>query len=162
VLRSSASLAKLVAVVVTVRSGAKLALPLFSFALAAFLPTVTATAAARGAAAPRQKTIASYCSPSGDVCLGIVNRSGAVHLELSTAARYFDRYRLCVRPPGGGAVGPLRCGSFPVLRRGPGWGSSVKYARQYPVVGPGTYRVSWRLGAKPLGPTLRFRLPLAG
>jgi hypothetical protein len=108
------------------------------------------------------RTLASYCSPSGDVCFGVINRSGAVYLELATAARYFDRYRLCVRPPGGGAAGLLRCASFPVLRRPSGWGSSVKYARQYPLAGPGTYSVTWRLGRKPLGPTLHFPLPLTG
>jgi hypothetical protein len=115
---------------------------------------------ASSAAAPR--TLASYCSPSGDVCFGVIDRSGAVYLELTTAARYFDRYRLCVRPPGSGAAGLLRCGAFPVLRRSSGWGSSVKYARQYPVVGPGTYTVTWRLGTKPLGRALHFRLPLTG
>ena len=100
------------------------------------------------------------CSPSGDVCFGAIDRGGAVYLDLTTAAHYFDRYRLCVRPPRGGAAGLLRCGSFPVARRGAGWGSSVKYARRYPVVGPGTYRVTWLLDGKPLGPALRFVLPL--
>jgi hypothetical protein len=119
-------------------------------------------AAAGSPAAAPPRTLASYCSPSGDVCFGIINRSGAVYLELTTAARYFGRYRLCVRPPGGGAAGLMRCGSFPVLRRPSGWGSSVQYVRQYPLVGPGTYKVTWRLGTKPLGPTLHFRLPLTG
>ncbi len=118
--------------------------------------------AASAPAASRPKTIASYCSPSGDVCFGVFNRSGAVYLQISTAASYFPRYRLCVRPPGGGATGRERCGSFPVLRgQGPTRASSVKYARQFPVVGAGTYRVTWKLGTVPLGPTLRFRLPLA-
>jgi hypothetical protein len=87
-------------------------------------------------------------------------RRGVVDFELSTAARYFDRYRLCVRPPGSGAEGYLRCGSFPVFRSGSGWSSSVNFRRQYPGGWPGTYRVAWRLGAQPLGPTLGFRLPL--
>jgi hypothetical protein len=112
------------------------------------------------ASAARPRTLASYCSPSGDLCFGVIDRSGAVYLELSLAARYFDRYRLCVRPPGPGASGAVRCGSFPVGRRGSGWGSSVKYARQFLLVGAGLYRVTWQLGAKPLGPTLRFRLPV--
>ena len=131
-------------------------------ALAAVALAAWAGVAGPADARPRSKAIASYCSPSGDVCYGVVNRGGAVYLELSTAARYFARYRLCVRPPGGGAAGRERCGSFPVRRRGSTWGSSVRYARQFPVVGPGTYRVTWRLGTKPLGPVLRFRLPLRG
>jgi len=111
-----------------------------------------------------EKKIASYCSSSGDVCYGIFNRSGKVYLRITTAARYFGRYKLCVRllPPGLGAEHALRCGSFPVFRQGGStWGSTVNYARQYPVTVPGRYRVTWKLGASPLGPPLQFRLPLA-
>jgi hypothetical protein len=122
------------------------------------------SAAAAGSAAPRQTTIASYCSSSGDVCYGIFKRSGKVYLRITTAARYFGRYKLCVRllPPGSDARHVQRCGSFPVFRQGGStWGSSVNYARQYPVSVPGRYRVTWKLGATPLGPPLQFRLPLA-
>lgn len=120
------------------------------------------TAAAPAAAGERR--IASYCSTSGDVCYGIFNRSGKVYLRITTAAHYFSRYRLCVRllPPGQGAVHARRCGSFPVFRQGGStWGSTVNYARQYPVKMPGRYRVTWNLGATPLGPPLHFRLPLS-
>ena len=121
------------------------------------------TTAAAGPMSPLVKTIASYCSPSGDVCFGVINRSGVVHLEISTAAHYFSRYTLCVRPPGAGAAGALRCGSFPVSRRGGStWGSSVRLARNFPTAESGLYRVTWKLGSRRLGPTLRFRLPLAG
>ena len=122
------------------------------------------SAAAAGPAAPRQKTIASYCSSSGDVCYGVFNRSGKAYLRITTAARYFGRYNLCVRllPPGSGAQHARRCGSFPVFRQGGStWGSSVNYARQYPVTVRGRYRVTWKLGATALGPALQFRLPLA-
>jgi hypothetical protein len=125
------------------------------------LAAAAVAAAATGARPP--KTIASYCSPSGDVCLGVLARGDrALFLELATPARRFGRYRLCVRLPGGGAARALRCGSFPVSQGPWGWHSSVTYAKQFPLVGPGTYRVTWKLGSKPLGPTLRFRLPLAG
>ncbi len=113
-------------------------------------------ATAAPASAARAQPISSYCSPSGDICFGVVDRSGAVYLELSTFARYFDRYRLCVRPPGRAE----RCGSFPVFRRGLVWGSAVKFSRNFPNVGSGSYRVTWKLGPQRLGPTLRFRLPL--
>ena len=125
----------------------------FPWALAIFV-AASGFVAAAAPAASRPVTIASYCSPSGDVCFGVLNRSGAVYLEISTAARYFSRYTLCVTPP----TGRQRCGSFPLV----GTSSSVKFARQFPVVGPGTYRVTWKLPTGPLGPTLRFRLPLAG
>lgn len=38
--------------------------------------------------------------------------------------------------------------------------STVKFGGQFPHSGRGVYRVTWRLGSSPLGPTLRFRLPL--
>ena len=123
-----------------------------------------ATSSAAGSATARPKTIATYCSSSGDVCYGIFNRSGKVYLRITTAARYFKRYNLCVRllPPGTDGSHAQRCGSFPVFRQsGSTWGSSVNYARQYPVTDPGRYRVSWKLGSGPLGPPLYFRLPLS-
>jgi hypothetical protein len=111
-------------------------------------------------AAPPRKTITSHCSSSGDVCFGVINKAGAVYFEITTAARYFNRYRLCVRPPGTAAAGRWRCGSYPVRHGGPNSVSSVKFAGRFPYVGPGVYRVKWSLGSQALGPTLRFRLPL--
>lgn len=123
---------------------------------------IAASVFVAGSSAAKPKTITSYCSPSGDVCYGVLTIEGAVVLQITTAARYFSRYTLCVRPPGGGAAGAQRCGSFPLFRRaGSTWGSSVKHARQFPRVGPGIYRVTWKSGGRALGPTLRFRLPLA-
>jgi hypothetical protein len=125
---------------------------------------LTAATAGTGNTASAPKTIASYCSPSGDVCYGILNRSGKVYLEITTAARYFNRYTLCVRrlPPRSTAEYAQRCGSFPVFRQsGSTWGSRVNYARQYPLKFAGAYRVTWKLSGKPLGPALRFRLPLS-
>jgi hypothetical protein len=130
------------------------------FLVAVLLSAVTASAAPAKAA---EKRIASHCSPSGDVCYGIFSRSGKAYLRITTAARYFKRYTLCVRllPAGGGAEHPLRCGSFPVFQQGgTTWGSSVNYARQYPVTLRGRYRVTWKLSGGPLGPSLYFRVPL--
>jgi hypothetical protein len=129
-------------------------------ALFALLSTVL-TANARTTASP-QKTIVSYCSSSGDVCYGIFNRSGKVYLRITTAARYFKRYNLCVRllPIGSDGSHAKRCGSYPVFRQGGStWGSSINYARQFPITDPGRYRVAWKLGSSALGPPLYFRLP---
>jgi hypothetical protein len=125
-------------------------------ALAVVAVAAVVAASAASSAAPRARAVATYCSPSGDLCFGVFDRSGAVYLELTTFARYFGRYRLCVRPPGRAE----RCGSFPIRRSGRLWGSTIKYGRQFPVAGPGVYRVTWKLGTQRLGPTLRFRLPL--
>lgn len=136
---------------------AKIALALLPLVLAAATPGAGQTAA-------RPKTIASYCSTSGDVCYGIFKRSGKVSLEITTAARYFNRYTLCVRrlPPRSTPAYAQRCGSFPVFRQsGSTWGSRVNYARQYPLTFAGTYRVTWKLAGSALGPALLFRLPVS-
>ncbi len=115
-----------------------------------------AAALSLGPAAPAPRTIASHCSPSGDVCYAVVNRSGAVHLELTTFANYFVRYRLCVKP----TTGAETCRSFPMRPQEEHSISRVVWYRNFPRRGPGVYRVTWKLGTSPLGPALRFRLPL--
>jgi hypothetical protein len=108
-------------------------------------------------AAPPRRVLRHYCSPSGDVCYGTAVRRGALYLEINTIERYFARYRLCVRPP----TGTTTCRTFPIRRTGRIYGSAVRWYRTFPNRGPGIYRVTWRLGSQPLGPGLRFRLPLA-
>lgn len=107
---------------------------------------------------PPQRTLARYCSQSGDLCYGIAVRRGALRLELDTIERYFGRYRLCVRPPRGSSA----CRRFSIRRTGRIYGSDVFWRRSFPHRGSGTYRVNWQLGGRALGPTLRFRLPLRG
>jgi hypothetical protein len=124
---------------------------------AALAAAAISLVAASPASAADRKTLASYCSPSGDVCYGIVKRSRVVRFEITTAARYFARYTLCMRAPA--SLGKLRCGSFPMFRgRASTWYSSVRFRPTFPVGPRGVYRMSWRLGATPLGPTLRFRV----
>jgi hypothetical protein len=72
-----------------------------------------AVAAAAAAVTAGEKTVASYCSPSGDACYGVFNRGGKAHLRITTAALYLKRYTLCVRllpAAGGGAEHAQRCG----------------------------------------------------
>jgi hypothetical protein len=122
----------------------------------AAIAAVAAPAAGSSASAAALKPIASYCSPSGDLCYGIRNRSGAIHLEVTTFERYFTRYRLCVKP----ARAAERCRAFPIRRQGRFFGSIVRWYGAFPSAGPGAYRVTWRLGTERLGPSLTFRLPL--
>jgi hypothetical protein len=126
------------------------------------LALLGALAAALVAAAPLSarpdqtpSRIASYCSPSGDLCYGIFADARFIRFQLTLAARYFGRYRICVRPPRGATL----CKSFPVRRMGTIYGGVVRWQRQFPNRGNGVYRVTWRLGTRALGPTLRFRLP---
>ncbi len=112
-----------------------------------------ALAAGAQAAPAASKPLSSYCSSTGDLCFGVIRKNGAIHLDLTTVARYFDRYRLCVRPPDGSQT----CRSLPIQRRGAIYASSVRWYRNYPNSGPGKYVVTWKLAA-PLGPSLTFRL----
>jgi hypothetical protein len=112
-------------------------------------------------AAPPSK-LASYCSPrSGDLCFAINNKAGAVFFDIDLAGPYFSRYQLCVRPP----RGSMTCRSFPIrtrkFSRHTRYFSSVRWHTNYAARGPGVYRVTWKSRGRPLGPTLRFRLPLS-
>ena len=105
------------------------------------------------ASSANQRRVASHCSSSGDVCYGIFDNTGAIRFQLTLAAKYFARYRICVRP-----LGQRRtCKSFPVKRVGSQFGGAVRWERNFPVRGPGRYRVTWKQGAQALGPGLTFR-----
>jgi hypothetical protein len=121
---------------------------------AAVAPTAWAAAGRTAGAEPRR--IASYCSETGDLCFGVLDRSGAVSLEIDTFARYFDRYFLCVRPPRGSTT----CKSFSIRKVGRLYTSKVRWYGNFPARGAGTYVVTWKLRAHALGPALKFRLPL--
>jgi hypothetical protein len=103
--------------------------------------------------AARSGRIASHCSASGDVCYGIFDDRGVIRFQLTLAAKYFSRYRICVRPPRGATT----CRSFPVKRVGSQYGGAVRWERNFPTRGPGRYRVTWKQGVRALGPGLTFR-----
>jgi hypothetical protein len=106
---------------------------------------VVAAAFASGASAG-----GTYCSPSGDVCVGVIEKPrGVVLLEISTAAQYFNRYRVCVRGPKSRV-----CRVFAVRKTAAGGtGSRISWRRNFPNQGRGLYRVTWQYSAK----TLTFR-----
>jgi hypothetical protein len=121
---------------------------------AGLLVTIAALLAiATPASAAPEARIASYCSPSGDVCYGIFDDRGVIRFQLTLAAKYFSRYRICVRPPRGATT----CRSFPVKRVGSQFGGAVRWERNFPSRGPGRYRVTWKQGTRALGPGLTFR-----
>jgi hypothetical protein len=109
-----------------------------------------------GASAAEQVRLPSYCSTSGDVCYGIFKAGEAHNLRLTLAARYFSRYRICVKPLNRAAT----CKSFPVKKTGAQWGGKVSWQRNFPHA-QGRYRVTWRQGTNRLGPPLSFTLPAA-
>jgi hypothetical protein len=106
-----------------------------------------------GASAGEQARVPSYCSESGDVCYWIRTADKAHSLRLTLAAKYFNRYRICVRPQKRAAT----CKSFPVKRSGGQWGGRVNWQRNFPHA-PGRYRVTWLQGTSRLGPPLNVRL----
>ena len=93
--------------------------------------------------------VASACSPSGDVCTGITVTKSNVDLEITTAAKYFSRYQLCVKGPRSKA-----CKSFPIHEADAGsYASTVRWNTNFPDQGKGLYRVTWQY----YGKTLTFR-----
>ena len=103
-----------------------------------------------------QGRIASHCSTSGDVCYGIFEQTlGGITFKLTMAAKYFPRYRICVRPLGTAA----RCKSFRVRKTGPAWGGIVSWQKNFPQRGPRRYKVTWSQRGHRLGPSLSFTLP---
>jgi hypothetical protein len=121
--------------------------------LACFLSVAAAAALAAPASAATPKR-PSYCSPSGDVCFGVLTTRSGIVLQIDTFARYFSRYRLCVRDPRRRAT----CRVLPIRKRGRIFGSVVRWRDAFPHRGAGVYRVTWSLGGNPLGPTLSFRV----
>jgi hypothetical protein len=117
-------------------------------ALLAFLAVASAPAAV-----PKPVTVERYCSQTGDICFGIFRKQGAIFLDLTAAAKYFDRYTLCVRTP----KRTTTCRKFPLRRVGRFFASHVRWHASFPPAGAGRYRVSWRL-QRPLGPSLSFTL----
>jgi hypothetical protein len=116
------------------------------------IATIAPTAAA-APAGPTQGRGSIYCSPSGDLCYGAVNKDAKVRLRITLMARYFSRYRLCVRAPSG----RRDCEHFRVHRIEPGlYRSTVRWAKRFPYRGPGTYRARWSHAGAVLGPAVRF------
>ena len=102
---------------------------------------------------PAASAASTFCSPTGDLCYGVVTKS-PVRLRITTIAEFFKRYQLCVTGPGGARD----CRSFR-MRAAPGGTrrSTVRWSQHFPNRGHGTYRVRYRQGGQPLGPAVTFR-----
>ena len=121
-----------------------------------FVTLIAGLAVAPLASSADRGQIASHCSQSGDVCYGISKgKVGVIRFQLTLAAKYFGRYRICVRPLGTAA----KCKSFPVRKVGANWGGTVIWQKNFPMRGPRSYRVTWSQHGQRLGPSLSFSLP---
>jgi hypothetical protein len=96
------------------------------------------------------------CSETGDICQSTTKIDGVRRLRIATAANYFDRYKLCVKPPDGTAT----CETFNMHERSSGiWVGSVRWAQQFPRRGPGAYSVTWKFtSGDRIGRTLGFHV----
>ncbi len=116
---------------------------------------LAAVACATATAAPNGR-IASRCSASGDSCYAIFkDRGDVIRFQLTLAAKYYTRYRICVKPPRGGppGSGATTCKSFPVKRTGSLYGGAVMWERNFPrSLAQGRYRVTWTPGVQAVGP----------
>ena len=117
--------------------------------------TPLAVAAAAAAIVPATaQARSSYCSDSGDVCYGVVANSSPVKLRITLQAKYFKRYKLCVRGPNG----QLNCHRFRIKKLSNGlYGSTVTVGGdKFPFQGKGTYRARWSAGGNSLGPAVTY------
>jgi hypothetical protein len=94
----------------------------------------------------------TYCSPSGDICQSTTKVDGIRWLRIGLAAKYFERYNLCVRAPDDSRV----CHRFEIRAQGSTFGSSVRWFRHFPHKGPGPYIVTWWTAGERVGRILGF------
>jgi hypothetical protein len=97
--------------------------------------------------------LASYCSPSGDYCTGVVKNKGEIYLTLRTFA-FHDKYKVCVDPAGY----RRECGFFFSLSKGKGgvYASREKLDGSFPDEYAGQYKVTWYHDDVRLGRPLSF------
>jgi hypothetical protein len=106
---------------------------------------VLASLASQAIAAGPRSSANSYCSPSGDVCIQVATQNGDVLLEITTVAKYFSSYKLCVRGPKSRV-----CKSFPIHASGSEFDSKVSWKKNFPNQGHGAYHATWSASAKTL------------
>ena len=94
----------------------------------------------------------SHCSESGDVCQSTTKVEGIRKLRVTLAAKYFDRYKLCVIAPDGHRA----CKSFEIHKQGSVYGDSVGWRKHFTDEGNGAYTVIWKTGGERFGEKLGF------
>ena len=98
----------------------------------------------------------AYGTPTGDYCTSAKRRKREAFLELRTFS-FSGGYRLCVTAPDDTRT----CREFELERSGNLFRSRVRWSKNYPDAGRGTYYVCWRVtsGKRCLGKQLSFRIP---
>jgi hypothetical protein len=88
----------------------------------------------------------TYCSPTGDYCVGVGKRGSTALLSIATLA-FKGSYRLCIAGPGGRG-----CKSFALRRSGQMYASTVAFTPP----SRGRWTASWFYGSTKLGKSLSF------
>jgi hypothetical protein len=124
---------------------------------AVLVSSLALLASASTSAADQPRTyLARNCSQTDDLCYGIfkLEARDRIVFQITTQARYFASYRICVKAP----TGSVKCRNFPLNRQTPlSYGNLVYWRRYFGERGPGVYRVTWKdqQGTR-LGPTVSF------
>jgi hypothetical protein len=123
----------------------------------ALVSSLALLASASTSAADQPRTyLARYCSQTGDLCYGIfkLEARDRIVFQITTQARYFASYRICVKAP----TGSVKCRNFPLNRQTPlSYGNLVYWRRYFGDHGPGVYQVAWKnQSGTRLGPRLSF------
>ncbi|MEA2461232.1 MAG: hypothetical protein QOH90_1409 [Actinomycetota bacterium] len=115
--------------------------------IALLLAAVTGALLLQPAASAHHRP-SSSCSESGDVCVSATKVDGVRKLQIGLAAKYFDRYQLCVTAPDKS----VECHRFAIGKRANGsFGDSVRWGVWYEDGGPGAYTVRWKNAGNTLG-----------
>src|SRR3954470_7162728 len=101
-------------------------------------PLVAAASAAAFVVPATASASSTYCSRSGDVCYQATG--SPIKLKISTAAKYFSRYRLCITNP----HRVRECHRFRVHKAARGtYASTVSWPKHFEYGGKGNYKARW-------------------
>lgn len=92
-------------------------------------------------------TIASYCSPSGDICYGIREKNDKIQFRLSAFAKYFDTVDFCVKKR---HTRNWVCNERDLKRSGPTYLAKIRWQGNYPTGGDAKRVVRFMKGSPKL------------
>ncbi len=121
--------------------------------VAAALAALAMTMGLVFASESRAEVVKSYCSPSGDYCIAVSNRSGRAKLEISTFS--FSTYTVCLK--GQGVNSCLEDITMQPDSEGIYY-SRVDVIRKFHPTRAGKYKAGWFVGGSQIGKTLKFAL----
>lgn len=102
-----------------------------------------------------ETVIADYCSPTGDFCHSVFDRSGDVILSMGQLSFGAGKYQICVSSPSQ----ERQCEAFQWARAGQGYfEGEVNLEESFDIPEPGTYRAAWSTAGFQVGTPLSFQM----